>query len=151
MKSFFFFLKSRIKFEVLIMPKKYEVIVYDSFEASSKEYSKEELQSSLESIAGHPRVSIEEIPYHPNREQVNKKVVDDIFKAINFMGNWKDLAAALTKHINTEHPTLIQGFFRTVQKVIENYARDSHCDARNKGSLDWAMEVAKIKSYMPEI
>ena len=81
-------------------------------------------------------------------KEKNKKIVEDFFRLCNVMGNEDDLATAISEHINREHRTTIQCFFKTISRVIVDYAKTGQCDLRNEDSLKWAKEVAKIDNGM---
>ena len=84
-------------------------------------------------------------------DELNKKIVSDIFQAVNYSSNARRLAKVFSEHIETEHRTLVQSFFRMISDIIDDYAKHEHFDARNEGSFEWAKKVAKIHCYMPLI
>ena len=84
-------------------------------------------------------------------DKLNKQIVSDIFQAVNYSSNARRLAKIFSKHIETEHRTLVQSFFRMISDIIDSYAKHEYFDDRNKGSLEWAKMVAKIESFMPLI
>lgn len=83
----------------------------------------------------------------------NEKIIKELFRRINYMGNEDTLAMQISVHLKREHRTLVQSFFRMVKQVIEEYAGwdDSQTDQRNLASINWAKDVAKIKKYLPTI
>ena len=84
-------------------------------------------------------------------DELNKKIVSDMFQAVNYSSNERRLAELFSEHIETEHRTLVQSFFRMISRVIDSYAEHEHFDDRNEGSLTWAKMVAKVESFMPLI
>ena len=76
----------------------------------------------------------------------NKKAVDEFFRLCNYM-----------EHLNGEHRTIIQNFFRLISAVIKAYAAQvtgkptMWTDLRNEDSAKWAKEVAKIDVGMRHI
>lgn len=84
-------------------------------------------------------------------EERNRQVVREMFDLLNLANNWKRLSKEFTEHIQTEHRTLIQNFFRMCATIIEEYAKEKYYDDRNAGSLKWAQDVAKIDYFMPHI
>ena len=84
-------------------------------------------------------------------DELNKKIVSDIFQAVNYSSNERRLAKVFSEHLTTEHRTLIQSFFRMMSRVIDDYAEHKYYDERNRGSLNWAQKVAKIEGFMPLI
>ena len=74
-----------------------------------------------------------------------------MFRAINISGNDRILAEEFAKYIETEHRTLVQSFFRMIQKIIKDYSKHKYWDFRNVGSLEWAKKVAELEYYMPLI
>lgn len=84
-------------------------------------------------------------------DELNTKIVSDIFQAVNYSGNSERLGKAFVEHIETEHRTLIQSFFRMIADVIDEYGNHKQSDERNKGSLEWAKKVSEIDYYMPLI
>lgn len=132
------------------MKKKFIVKIWSSTE--DLDLNAEQIKYEIyENISNLETVEVEEIPFEKSREQQNKEWVQKAFDLVNWLGNWDDLAQILANHIDTEHRTLIQSFFRMIQEVINEYAKHEYFDDRNNGSLKWAKEVAKIKAYMPHI
>ncbi len=70
-----------------------------------------------------------------------------IFRHIN---RNDDVAAAIINHLETEHRTLEQGFFRAVKGVCEKY-RGFPFDLRNESAVRFAQKVSEIEEYMPFI
>lgn len=84
-------------------------------------------------------------------DKLNKQIVNDIFRAVNYSNNGRRLAKVFIEHIETEHRTLVQSFFKMMVNIIDGYAQHEEFDDRNKGSLEWAKKVAFIDYYMPLI
>ena len=89
--------------------------------------------------------------YNMGADERNKLLVREAFDLVNLSGNDRRLSEEFIKHIQTEHRTLIQSFFRMIQKVIEGYSKHTSSDARNVGSLKWAKDISKIDGYFPLI
>lgn len=84
-------------------------------------------------------------------DKLNKQIVDNMFEAVNYSNNDKRLAKVLIEHIETEHRTLVQSFFRMIAQTIRGYSLHEHFDDRNTASLVWAKKVANIDVHMPLI
>ena len=81
-------------------------------------------------------------------EKNNEELIVEIFHLVNYVSNWETLAEQITEHIKTEHPTIVQNFFRLIQKIILDYSNYTYPDGRNKSSVDWAKEIInKIQKF----
>jgi hypothetical protein len=109
------------------------------------------LKRIYKDLANLVTINIKEVPFSIPKKQQNEDWVKKGFDLVNWAGNDDKLAEELIEHIQSEHRSLIQSFFRTIQKTIEGYALHTVSDHRNEGSLDWAKIVAKIDYYMPHI
>lgn len=70
-----------------------------------------------------------------------------IFRSIN---RGEEVSKAILEHLETEHRTLEQGFFRAMKEVCEGY-RTSAFDLRNESAVRFAQKVSEIDEWMPLI
>lgn len=90
-----------------------------------------------------------------NQERVERakeacgEVVEELFRAVN--GGSEDLQIALIDHLQREHPTLQQLFFKVIHKAICDHADRTYTDLRNEASVAWAKKVKEIEEYFPLI
>ncbi len=74
--------------------------------------------------------------------------IKTLFRHVNYGG--KDVSRAIIKHLETEHRTLEQGFFRAIKEVCGDY-RQFAFDLRNESAVRFAQKVSEIDEYMPFI
>ena len=79
------------------------------------------------------------------------KEIEEFFKALNKMGCEKEIAQALKDHLDKEHPTLAQNFFRVVYEASVHYAKRPYFDLRNEASGKLCKEIEKIDIYFPYV
>ena len=85
--------------------------------------------------------------------QRNQELVKEFFRLVNYLGNDGDMAEALADHLRTEHRTLQQNFWRTIQMTSLLYAEQTkgHTDLRNEGALAFTEAVNKVETYLPTV
>lgn len=90
-------------------------------------------------------------------KQKVKEAVSVIFRELNCMGYEGDVGEAVVEHIEREHRTLQQAFFRNVlAPVIKSFAdryNEGYYDLRNEASCELANKLKPIieKSPLPFI
>ena len=84
--------------------------------------------------------------------EINEKIDDAlkvIFKEINTMET-DSLAATLAAHLQSEHRTLQQNFFRGFVEAMKIY-QNSGTDLRNEASVKFAKNVVQEGHYFPYV
>ena len=82
--------------------------------------------------------------------EINEKIDDAlkvIFQQLNTLGDSK-MGETLADHLQSEHRTLQQSFFRELYKALEIYQHSSY-DLRNEASVKFAKKVMEEGEYFP--
>lgn len=81
-------------------------------------------------------------------DEENAEIVEKLFTVLNYMGNDRNMADAIIKRLEKEHPTIAQTFWRVVKMVAARYQTFNH-DMRNEGSVALAKVIAFDGNHLP--
>ena len=84
---------------------------------------------------------------NPTKNEKIDDALNVIFQQLNTLGD-SSMGETLADHLQSEHRTLQQSFFRELYKALEIY-QDSHYDLRNEASVKFAKAVIQQDHYFP--